>query len=285
MKIVRFLGGLGNQMFQYAFYKSLTKKSRSVKADLTEFEGYALHNGFELERVFNIHLPSVSRFWVNIYDSGNSKFVYRKLRKLLGLKKAFYSENPIFSFDREILEDKTSKLYWGYWQNASYFKDILPELLNDFQFKEPLTGKNLTTLDTILHSESVALHVRRGDYLNEPLLGGICDLEYFRNAIAIMNQKVADPRYFVFSNDQDWCKANLPLSGATFVDWNQSENSYIDMQLMSNCKHLIISNSSFSWWAATLNNNPQKVIISPKRWVNDELLDTSGLINNTWITL
>jgi hypothetical protein len=121
--------------------------------------------------------------------------------------------------------------------------------------------------------------------LGNSLLGDICDLSYFHKALDIIKIKVNDPYFIIFSNDIPWCRENLPLDNCTYVDWNKDSNSYIDMQLMSSCKHNIISNSSFSWWAAYLNNFPDKIVISPKQWMNVPELDYSGLILKRWISI
>lgn len=285
MKIVRFLGGLGNQMFQYAFYKSLEKEFKKTKADLHAFKGYTLHNGYELERIFGINLSKVPAFLVNIYDPEHQKWHHRRLRKILKLRKAYYYENPIFSYDETIYHDTSNKLYWGYWQNPSYFSNFREELLMDFTFKQQLNQINQKTLFQISESNSVAVHIRRGDYLYNDLLGNICDLNYFKQAIELIENSVVKPSFFVFSDDIPWCKEKLSINNGTYIDWNGNADSYIDMQLMSNCKHNIISNSSFSWWGAWLNTNINKIVVAPKKWVNDKTLDTSGVIPNEWIKL
>src|SRR5690554_11555 len=250
MKIVRFLGGLGNQMFQYAFYKSLTNKFGSVKADLTEFDGYNLHNGFELERIFPITLDKAPPLLVKLYDPRHRSWLHRKLRRTAGLKHAFYEEKALFQYDPNPFEDKTSRLYWGYWQNERYFSKIEDKLRKDFQFKLPLDERNKSVLQQIQSGNSVSIHVRRGDYLNNELLGGICGQAYYRRAIDRIVDLTTDPVFFIFSNDMAWCQSNLNLPKAHFISWNHGDQSYINMQLMSHCKHYIISNSSFSWCAA-----------------------------------
>ena len=285
MKIVRFLGGLGNQMFQYAFYKSLEKKFGSVKADLTEFDGYGLHNGFELERIFPIRLDKASPFWVKLYDPRHRSWLHRKLRRMTGLKQAFYEEKALFQYDSSPFKDKGSRLYWGYWQNERYFSDVAGMLREDFKFKLPLNEKNALVLQQIQSCNSVSIHVRRGDYLHNELLGGICDQAYYRRAIETMLEKINDPEFFVFSNEIDWCQSNLNLPKAHFISWNHGDQSYIDMQLMSHCKHHIIANSSFSWWSAWLNSYSEKIVISPLRWTNDPAHSPSDIIPSQWISL
>lgn len=285
MKVVRFLGGLGNQMFQYAFYKALQQRFPNVKADLQGFSDYGLHNGFELDRIFSIRLSSISLFRSNLYQIHNKKWIYRKLRRILNLRKIYQEENHLFAYNPKIMTNPKSAYYWGYWQNIQYFQDISKELRADFKFSNPLDDKNQEASDSIQNSNSISIHIRRGDYLTDPLLGGLCDLEYYQKAITYIQSQVSSPKYFIFSNDIEWCRQNLSITNCEFISWNTSTLSYIDMQLMSQCKHNIIANSSFSWWAAWLNQNDNNIVICPKKWVNDPKLDTSGLIPETWIAI
>jgi hypothetical protein len=287
MKIVRFLGGLGNQMFQYAFYKTLLYRFKNVKADLTGFSDYTLHNGFELEQIFPIKLNPASNFEINLLDNRNREWKYRKLRKLLFVKACYFEELELFKYNDAILKDSSSKIYWGYWQHHKYFEDVADQLLEDFRFSEPVGLKNKTLLKEIdANEESVAIHVRRGDYLKDPYLGGLVDVEYFGKGITLIREQLENPKFYVFSDDIAWCKQYLNLQEAAFIDWNKGDDSYRDMQLMSHCKHAIISNSSFSWWAAWLNRNPAKVIIVPKVWYRSSgVSETSQMHPKEWTRL
>ena len=269
MKIVKILGGLGNQMFQYAFYLALRKNFGTVKISTVSFEDYTLHNGFELERIFNINTNYASGLMSKIYDPTFKEWHIRKLRRMLGLKKAYYEEKKLFEFDKQILsENVNNRLYWGYWQNENYFVDIADEIVDAFKFRSPLSAKNRVISEEIDRSNSVAIHVRRGDYLTNELLGGLCTLDYYVQAIHVIEEQIPNATYFIFSNDIDWCKAHLNLPKASVINWNTGSESYVDMQLMSACKHQIIANSSFSWWAAWLNSYPEKIVIAPKIWAN-----------------
>lgn len=285
MKIVKFLGGLGNQMFQYAFYLSLKQRFGKVKADLQDFADYELHYGFELEKVFGIQLDKATAFDRRIYTMDKRDWLTRKLRRIYGTKNAWYLERQEFGYDRNIYDDSSPRYYWGYWQHQLYHHTITPQLRQDFVFKEDYQGENLRLVRQLESMSSVAVHVRRGDYLGHPVLGDICDVEYYQQSIDFFRQKVENPLFVVFSNDIQWCKNNLSLAGAVFVDWNNGENSYRDMQLMTHCNHLIIANSSFSWWGAWLNRKEDKIVVSPKRWITTSGVDTSGMILPNWITL
>ncbi|WP_225975221.1 hypothetical protein [Anseongella ginsenosidimutans] len=161
MKIVKFLGGLGNQMFQYAFYLFLKQHFKQVKADITGFAGYSLHNGFELEDVFGIRLQQAGPFAIRLYTPERRDWATRKLRRLYGTKNAWYPEEKEFTYDPLIAVDKHPRYYWGYWQHYDYIKDIEPQLRKNFQFRERLKGENSKLLNEVSGLETVSLHVRR----------------------------------------------------------------------------------------------------------------------------
>ncbi|MCX2450385.1 alpha-1,2-fucosyltransferase [Pedobacter sp. PLR] len=285
MKIIRFLGGLGNQMFQYAFYKAIEKRFPDVKADLTGFKDYPLHNGLELERIFDIQLTKVTPLINDLYNTDNRNWILRKLRRLLNLKNAYKRDDHPFTFDPGVFQNSEFLYYWGYWQNQGYFIDIAEEIKAAFTFKLPLNEENQQILQQIKEANSIAVHIRRGDYLKDPLLGGCCGKDYYQQAIDVIQKTTANPQFFIFSDDISWCKESLSLTGATFISWNKGQDSYIDMQLMSQCKHNIIANSSFSWWAAWLNQHPNKIVIGPNKWVNDPLYAGNNIIPPDWIQL
>lgn len=284
MIIIKIIGGLGNQMFQYSLYKSLQSKGIKVYADLSDFKDYPLHNGYELERVFNISIKTPGKFLLDLFRPNQPKWIFRKLRRVLNLKKTYKVEENEFRFDASFLNN-TNQYYAGYWQNESYFSDISNQIRHDFKFPEIEGIENQSVMQQIKTTESVALHVRRGDYLKDPLLGSICDLAYYEQAILSINSKIVDALFFVFSDDILWCRQNLKLKNVIYIDWNKGCNSYIDMQLMSNCKHNIIANSSFSWWGAWLNTNNDKVIIAPKKWVNNLAANDTDICPKNWIKL
>ncbi|MBC7914366.1 MAG: alpha-1,2-fucosyltransferase [Pyrinomonadaceae bacterium] len=281
MKIIQYLGGLGNQMFQHAFYLAM-RKQFNTKADIRQFGNYKLHNGYELDKVFGIVLDQASNFQTNLYYNPEGKFIFRKLRRVLGLKNSVYREKDEFRYDDRVF-DNTSQYYIGYWQNEQYFKSIKTQLLKEFTFKSDLKGKNLEHKNSISNSNSIAIHVRRGDYINHPFLGNICDLGYYQQSIQTISERVENPHFYVFSNDIVWCRENIKADTITYVDENIKQNSFIDMQLMSLCKHQIIANSSFSWWAAWLNPNTGKIVIAPRKWINLE--SDIDILPQDWIQI
>lgn len=273
-------------MFQYAFYLSLKQHFRKVKADLTGFENYPLHNGFELENIFHLQLEKATAFELRLYTPERRDWLTRKLRRVYRAKHAWYEEKTRHGYDASIFKDKHARYFWGYWQHHRYASGIEPELRKAFTFKNALEGDNLGLSGTIRQNNAVSVHVRRGDYVGHPFLDQICGLDYYQEAIKIMQQQLSEPFFVVFSDDPTWCKESLTLPESTvFVDWNRGQNSYIDMELMSHCKHHIIANSSFSWWGAWLNPSEEKKVVSPAKWVTIPGTDSSGLILPHWIKI
>ncbi|GHV54448.1 alpha-1,2-fucosyltransferase [Bacteroidia bacterium] len=276
MKIVKILGGLGNQMFQYAFYLSLQQRfpEEIIKIDCTLFNGYPLHNGLEINRLFNIDLTQASfhellRVTWPLYNYR----LYQIARIILPKRNTHYIEDNESSFDGFAMEN--NYYFDGYWQNEYYFKKYTPLIKKVFQFRLQLGEKNRYLMQKLMRANSISIHVRRGDYLNHKIYLEICEKNYYEKAITYMKQILEYPFFFVFSNDINWCKNNLKYainnSPVEYIDWNINENSHIDMKLMSECKHNIIANSSFSWWGAWLNSNPDKIVVAPKRWLNNDL--------------
>ncbi len=279
MQIVWCLGGLGNQMFQYAFYRTLEFSGKEVCLDISEFTGYDLHNGFELKRIFNLNPRFID---TKTAMRVKSNFFLKALRKLRVY--SYLIEQTDFGYADYYLGYRLPHFFKGYWQSEKYFSKIQDQIRKDFSFKE-LDQVNQEYANKINQSQSVSIHVRRGDYAKHPLHGGICTKEYYLQAVKFILDTVDNPQFFVFSDDINWCKENLAIKDASFINGNNGENSYKDMQLMSLCKHNIIANSSFSWWGAWLNPNPTKMIIAPKKWFNDPKINIKDLLPEQWIRL
>jgi hypothetical protein len=259
MKVVRVIGGLGNQMFQYAFYLALRKRFNNVKLDIGSYKYYKLHD-YQLEEIFNLkELNHASRMEI---------LIFRFIKKWQIVKEDVF-------YHPEILDIKGFRYYAGYWNSENYFTEVINNVKQSFNFKINLKDKNEQIANEIKNTNSVSIHIRRGDYIssevNRQIYGNICTLNYYTKAISKIEESVVNPSYFIFSNDIDWCKENLKIGNAKFINWNKGKDNYIDMQLMSLCKNNIIANSSFSWWAAWLNENKNKIIISPSRFFNDVL--------------
>lgn len=285
MIIVRIIGGLGNQMFQYALYKSLEERQLLTKVDILSFERYHLHNGYELERIFKKIRPNYATLEESrlLADSGLDLLSKLK-RKILGIKRTHYKESSL-SFNDDIIGSSVEMYFDGYWQSEKYFKNIESVIREEFTFQPFHEERNIEIEKKMQQSNSVSIHIRRGDYLNNRLYAGICTEEYYSKAIRYIKNYIDNPYFFVFSDDIEWCKAHLNLiNRAEYIDWNMAENSYRDMQLMSMCKHNIIANSTFSWWGAWLNDNPEKIVIAPSRILNS-VNDVVDLIPDDWLKI
>ena len=291
MLIVKVHGGIGNQMFCYSLYKKLLNENKNVYLDsISHYLNCKDHNGYEIEEIFNIN-PNKLNLEESIYYSDCSrKFKDRIRRNLFGKRKNYLKEINEFQYDKSIF-NIDNKYLDGYWQSIGYLQGIEKEIKQDFIFKNTLDDTNLNIVDNIKKTNSVSIHIRRGDYLEEKnynLFSNIATIEYYRKAMKIIEEKVENPVYFIFSNDIEWVKENIKFNyKAIYVDWNNGKDSYKDMQLMSNCKHNIIANSTFSWWGAWLNNNHNKIVIVPKKWINREDInsDKIELFYKDWILL
>lgn len=274
MKIVNVIGGLGNQMFQYAFacYLKHQFPNEEILLDTHHFVHYKLHNGYELNRVFpNLSIPIASKEQVKKLTRYIPHYKLSRLaRKLLPVLKTEYLEKEIYTFDETIGVASGDYYYEGYWQAIPYCNAVKQRILEEFCFPQTNTY-NMQMATMIQSTQSVGIHIRRGDYLNLPEFTGICDLDYYRQAITQIMSKNTACEFVIFSNDINWCRDNIEplLSGAPvyYVDGNRGADSCWDIYLMSQCENLIIANSSFSWWAAFLNQRVKKVY-APKVWWN-----------------
>jgi hypothetical protein len=292
MIISNLIGGLGNQMFQYAAAKSLSVKYNTpLLLDIGGFRNYTLHNGFELNRVFNISAEIASQAEKNQVLGIYSNESIRKLVKRLKFRKlipSFFVLEPSFKYWPKINNVPYDCYLEGYWQSDKYFKEIEGVIRSEFNFQIPLSDENRYLASIIDNSNSISLHIRRGDYVkNFKTLSthGLCSIEYYNSAIRYVLSKVQSPYFFIFSDDINWAKENIKLDfPCLFINNNFGENSYVDMQLMSMCKHNIIANSSFSWWGAWLNKNESKVVVAPQKWfVNN--LEIDDLFPKDWVAI
>lgn len=290
MKIVNILGGLGNQMFVYAMYLALKEAHPDEEVYICKrsYNGYPLHNGYELNRVFHANAPEASVWQLAkiAYPYWNYR-TWQLMRHLFPKRSCMLSGTEDIPFDYENVTRKEDGFYDGYWQNENNFLPIRNKILKAFSFPQFNDNKNIELAELITNKRAVSCHVRRGDYLKDPLYG-VCTSEYYVKAIDEINKKVSPELYCVFSDDIKWCKENLgEIIGKdkeiVFVDWNKGENSFRDMQLMSLCNHNIIANSSFSWWGAWLNNHADKVVVAPNIWMNKPMVNDP--LCDSWIKI
>lgn len=284
MKIVNIGGGLGNQMFQYAFAVVLKKRyqNEEVYVDtqhynslfFKKFKGVNLHNGYEINKVFsNASLPIARAYELMKISYYIPNYVLSRLgRRFLPIRKTEYISpySMNYTYDQAALDQNGDCYYEGYWQVARYFVDVKHMLQDVFTHPEP-NEYNRRMIIKLQNGNSVGIHIRRGDYLAEPEFRGICDIEYYHKGIKKIMEDGKKHTFYIFSNDMKWCKKNIaPLVGDSEIEYvteNTGLNSCWDMFLMEYCKDLIIANSSFSWWGAFLNKNVNRVI-APYPWLN-----------------
>lgn len=278
MRII-FSGGLGNQMFQYALYLALKEKGRNVKMNTSLYSQVEMHNGYELDRCFDVNVPVVKSGKVYLFF----------LRLLLKIKPGIVLYSDHFCYDEKIFATKHKYLN-GYWQSEKYFKQIENLIREVFVFQN-IDVNNEVLAKEISSNNSISLHLRRGDYLGNSIYSGVCTEEYYINAVKQIMLNITFKqvvKFYVFSDDKNFAKQfisklNLP---AKLIDYNQGADSYKDMYLMSQCKHNIIANSSFSWWGAWLNSNPDKIVVAPRKWFNvGNVAIYNDIVPENWIKI
>lgn len=278
MIVVRLMGGLGNQMFQYAVGRFLAYKlncpllldvfflkDRTYRKDFT-FRNYELG-------VFNLEAEILTNkqlihYGLVLEGFSVKHFVSKVMRLIRGFKIFVEEDSSFFNNGVNAIISRTYLI--GYFQSEEYFKSIVEIIRRDFSFPRFLSIENEDHAQNIIKENSISIHIRRGDYVSNKTVNtlfGVCNLDYYYEAIKLITKSVKNPILYVFSDDLHWAEENLKTDYDTiFVKGNDAENSYEDMRLMSLCKHNIIANSSFSWWAAWLNNNAGKMVIAPKKW-------------------
>ena len=275
MIIVKLMGGMGNQMFQYALYRALLAQGKEVKLDREKFTHIDEKRDCFLDYgCFDLEYELCTKKEARKYVLGTG-MTARVLMRVFGDRSTHYYEKRGYEYDSAVMGLSEGYLDGG-WQSWKYFKDIEPDIKKVYRFENKLAGRNKQFENQIQSTNSVAVHVRRGDYVKlQKIYGNICTIEYYNKAIEIINQTIVSPVFYFFSNDMDWTRRNFgDRKNYIYVEGNSETKGYIDMKLMSECQHQIIANSSFSWWAAYLNSNLDKKVICPDRWVNGkETLD------------
>ena len=278
MIIIQLKGGLGNQMFQYALYLQLKNLGREVKIDD--------ETGFIDDK---LRIPVLDRFGIEyeratkdeVIQITDSKMdLWSRIRRKITGRRTFRIDEESGIFDPRILEKENAYLV-GYWQSEKYFpdEDVIASIKDAFE-KRPQEimqdSVSWTTLQQIECCESVSLHVRRTDYIDAEHIHihNICTEKYYKSAIDRIRNKYPGAVFFIFTDDKEWCKQHFRGPNFFVVELDENANTDIaEMTLMSRCKHHIIANSSFSWWAAWLNDNPNKIVIAPEKWINDRAMD------------
>ena len=293
MVIVQLHGGLGNQLFQYAAGRAISSRTGApLKLDISLFQTYRLRTYrlglFSIieqfacpEEIQRLRSPSIRqvRAWLSA----------RMRRSLLP-----YYQHPVLrersrSFDPNVLKAGRNTYLIGYWQSEQYFADISGIIRNEFSLRHEPDEVNRLVLKEMESTNSVSLHIRRGDYVVNPKTNrvhGVLGMDYYRTAVSFIAARVEQPRLFVFSDDIPWCQQHLEVPCPTFfMEHNAEEKDYEDLRLMTNCKHHIIANSSFSWWGAWLSEYPQKLVVAPRKWYTEAEYDPASRFPSDWTVL
>jgi hypothetical protein len=282
MHIVKLNGGLGNQMFQYAFALALEHRYGGVKLDLGWIRRAQAHNGFELDRHFRIKLPVCSEEERRALGDTDPTLLGRARRKLRLSKRSQFSARST-GWDPRFLKVGRDSYFSGYWQSYKYYSGFEEEIREAFDFIEPLSARNQDFLGGSAGRTLIGVHVRRGDYLTNRDFSGVCNLDYYREALRLVTAQATSPLIAFFSDDLNWCRDNLSTGeGSCFVDWNRGEESYADMRLMKACDGLVIANSSFSWWAAWLGERAGRVVAAPGTWYGGRTADNPDIAPPSW---
>ncbi len=290
--VIRFNGGLGNQMFQYALGRSLsTLPGTRVLFDMDFFD---LPPGEHTPRAFGLNAFHAQCDRATPTQIGLAKQRGSSLRAWLhaihprlALDRSRRERG--FAFDPTVLDHSGTAYFDGYWQSERYFNRVVQTLRQEFRFRLPLDPERAAWAERIQERPSVSVHVRRGDYISHPAASAHfipCDETYYDAAMNNLLQVAPNAEFFVFTDDPLWARNHMRTTNTLhFIAADPGAPAAADMHLMSLCKHHIIANSSYSWWGAWLNNKPGKQVIAPIRWFTDPSMDTRDLIPPTWARL
>jgi hypothetical protein len=292
MIVTRLMGGLGNQMFQYAAGWSLARRlGTELLVDRTWLESerkmFETPRRYELDG-FRLRACFASPELVSALERRGDSPLNRLLNKIRLTASPVVFRETNHAFDARFEAISGNVLLVGYWQSEKYFAACADEIRSEFGLRDSPSDRNRELIEQMRATNSLSLHVRRGDYVSSETthrFHGVMPIAYYRDAVQAVIERVGPVEIFVFSDDIDWCKRELEILGQRLhvVDHNTQDNE--DMRLMSSCRHHILANSSFSWWGAWLNPDPGKVVVAPARWFQEPSVDTSDLLREGWLRL
>jgi hypothetical protein len=272
MIICKLNGGLGNQLFQYALGRKIAHaRGLELRFDLSVLKSGRPDRQYKLDR-FRVHgRPANAKELKDFYFMQQIPYlghIYTIYQDFLPYYRRRIVVEQSADFDANVFSIPTNAVLCGYWQSEKYFHDIRSLLLDEFRLKEPFNEIDQQIYEEICVRNSVSLHIRRGDYIVNPSTNkhGALPMGYYKRAMKMLEETVKSPHYYVFSDEISWARQHLQAPGFTFVDRDNPQHDIFDFALMSTCKHHIIANSSFSWWAAWLSNDPAKQVFAPSRW-------------------
>jgi hypothetical protein len=299
MVIVRLLGGLGNQMFQYAAGRAIAHRtSAPLRLDLAFYKRPAQSSSPDTSRTYdldrlNIQAGIASRDDVQQIERAHRRSVLARIATrfpaIRPLCRDLVVNERHFNFDPGVTRLRGNVYLDGYWQSEKYFQRIAPAIRKELAVKGEPDDANREMARRIRRGFSVSVHVRRGDYVSNSVthaVHGTCTIDYYRAAIAQIVNVGVQPELFVFSDDPAWAQENLRVDyPTTYVTHNGPDKSHEDLRLMSLCSHHVIANSSFSWWGAWLSDNPGKRVVAPRQWFRTVERNTADLIPPEWLQL
>lgn len=276
MIVVKLQGGLGNQMFQYATARHLGIKYK--KEIILNTEYFSNIPKDDVPRKYQLYIFNVDK---NIKTENTSNMVLKFTQKII-LK--LFSENTLYNISEIFLRFNLPVYLSGYFQSEKYFKGSREIILKELSLTRELGEEAEKIKNIIEKSEAVCLNVRRGDYLRPDYMKiyGACSTEYYNKAIEYIKNKIKNPLICVFSDDPEWVRKEFNIENVVFAG-NDVLKDYEQMYLMSLCKHNIIANSSFAWWGAWLNQNPNKIIIAPQKWFNID--SPPNIVPESWVRI
>lgn len=296
MIVVKLMGGLGNQMFQYAVGLALAQRHKAPL--LLDTSGYENMSPEDTPRPYVLNFYKIDekiagpKILAGVQPQNSAATIKDKvIRRVKNGGKLWQIHEPSPSYYPYLEQAPKNSYLVGWWQNERYFASIRKTLLDEFRPRTPLTRYSQQILEQIETAPvSVAVHVRRGDYIankNANKFHGLAPIEYYNSADKYFSKKFKPVLYVVFSDDIAWCKKNLKFSGQTiFVEPQKGRQDCEDIMIMSACNHNVIANSSFSWWGAWLNDNPKKIVIAPRVWFQDQQADKqTEIVPKSWIRL
>lgn len=292
--IVRISAGLGNQLFQYAFGRNISLiTGKQLYLDLSFFSLREEYRNLFALHMYNTDYELADLDSLKRYDSNILARALDKIRRPImpgdyfrSLSGRVYQRSGVIADIYDLAMIK-SPYFHGWWGGEHYFRDSATQIIEDLTLKEDyIKGLDRELIGRIKSMNTISIHIRRGDYLNNPYFHNL-DEKYYRSAISALREWVPNPVFFVFSDDINWVRENMAIGDSTvFMHGNKD---YEDLYYMSLCKHNIIANSTYSWWGAYLNRNSEKIVIAPKVWFDNEKAqknyEEGSLIPDTWLQL
>ncbi|HSW90180.1 MAG TPA: alpha-1,2-fucosyltransferase [Patescibacteria group bacterium] len=276
MIFAQFQGGLGNQLFQYALGASLAKLNKTnLQAEVSYYfivknrqfvlDKLGLHIDqpplFSHPLLTPLHVPRIQKDWLKLLDATH----------MYGLR--YVCEEKQFFFDKNIFSQRGNLLLSGFWQHLKYIEPIQTELRSDL-------GRQLKKLSP----HSVGIHIRRTDYVTSSAFEA-CSVDYYKQSIRFLTQRGIKPKFYVFSDDPIWVRQNMRLPRGTVYVSEQGLHDWEEFQILASCKHIIMANSTFSWWAAWVGGDKDRIVIMPKNWSSTNPGATFALHYTKWLLL